>query len=498
LIYQVISYATEYDAAFGGATPPGDDLSVLRDLWGSPELSEITSTVSVSLADWSEIREGIKQLASTPADELKDEWLLLAREAERLTDSHPLAAAIALTYALAALESVSHGDLYWSLADGAQPEWHPMGLVLARLLVRLRAIWSGELFVRRAIDTIYATNRYRHDRDADIRERAAEYERLYAELQRLRRQTVESLAWDLSAAHAAIGGPLAALLWTLGYPVDAEGVAQGDAPSRWVVESVIDDSLRRGDWDPLTQDIWRTLDARPEFDLDRYPLLHRKLIEHVGPTITRRIDKGSEPPVSQTYAVTAVAFFEGALNDEVRHQFEFVRDNWMPVLMPLQSSDAVRILALDALALSSNASEKADRMKQLAPAVPRLVENARSLGVIDFYDHSLDGIFGHLPVEDESDLLTTLDLIERYRVAGIGYWLIMTRPPLPDDPAAEDLLEREESLLEEIRGARFVRQIEELPRHYKKYSINADNWESFGNPCTTQSDTESRRLRCTA
>lgn len=481
-MHQIISYALEYDGAFRGAAPSDAQLTPLLELWANPAVSSVTS--GAPIGDWDQIRNGVKQLAET-ADELDDEWLILAHEAERLAESHPLAGAIALAYALAALESVSKGDFYWSLADGARPDWHRMGLAFARTLLRLEAIWSGELFVRRAIDTIHATNRYRHDREQDIRDRAAEYERLYVELQRLRRRAVESLAWDLAAQHAAIVGPLAALLWTLGYPVDADSVATGDPPSRWIVESVIDDSLRRGDWDPLTQDIWRTLDARADFDLEKYPLLRLKLTEHVGPTLTRRIDNGSNPPVSQTHALTASAHFEGGIDDELRKRFEFVRDNWLPVLMPIQSSDAVRIVALDALALAAS-TERAERMQQLAPAVPRLVENARSLGVIDYYDHSLDGIFGHLPVDAESDLLTTLDLIEDYRVGGIAYWLIMTRPSLPDDTKAKDLLEREEALLEELRGARFVRQISELPRHYQKYSIDMDHWESFGNPFDQQ------------
>ena len=479
-MYQVFCYALQYDAAFGGDAPPDTEFAELKRIWAIPDLSTIASVAPIG--NWDQIRTGVRELTSTPADDLADEWIILVREAERLSSEHALAAAIGLTYALAALESVSKGDFYWSLADGARPDWHPVGVVFAQTLARLKAIWAADLFIRRAIDTIHATNRYRHAREKDITDRAAEYERLSAEVQRLRRHAVDSLSYDLVVRHSELAAPLAALLWTLGQPVDAEIVAKGDAPSRWVIESIIDDSLRRGDWDPLTQDTWRALDERFDFDLQRYPLLYGKLTQHVGPTLMRRIDSGSNPPVSQTYALAAIAHFEGAIDTEVKKRFEFIRDNWIPVLMPIQASDALRILALDALAFAATPTGGTEHMTELARAAPRLVENARSLGVIDYYDRSFDGIFGHLNVEPEPDLLITLDLIETYRVSGIGYWLVMTRPSLPDDIKAKALLEKEEALLEELRGARFVRQISELPRHYQKYTIDMDLWESFGNP----------------
>lgn len=476
MIYQVLTYARAYDAAFAGDALPDAEVAALRKIW--TEVPGVTSALPIKR--WTEIEAEVARLARDEADDLSEDWFSLARQAENLHD-HPLAAAVALTYALAALESVSKRDFYWSLADGARPEWHPLGLVYAEILIKLKAIWAADLFLRRTLDTIQATNRYRHDREKDIVARADRCRALLFEAHELRRGAVQGLLSELVNGHRDVSGGLSALLWTLGYPVDAEAVARGDSPSRWVVESLIDDSLRRGDWDPFTQDTWTALDDRYGVGLSRHAMLKGKLTQRVGLTLTRRIDLGSDPPVSRTYARVAVAHFEGELDGPMRNQLAFICENWIPVLMPMQSSDAVRLLALEALAVQPRADRTA-RMAELARMAVGLVERARVLGVNDYYDHSFDNIFGNLAVDPEEQLERTLDLIELYRASGLAHWLTVTRPELPKETAAQNLLEKEEALIEEFRGARFIRLSSDLPRHYQKYSINADHWESFGNP----------------
>ena len=65
--------------------------------------------------------------------------------------------------------------------------------------------------------------------------------------------------------------------------------------------------------------------------------------------------------------------------------------------------------------------------------------------------------------------------MEAYRCAGIWYWLMVTPPARHiGDPKAVAMLEEENLLLRELRGARFIRLLPHLPAHYKRYGFRID------------------------
>jgi hypothetical protein len=89
----------------------------------------------------------------------------------------------------------------------------------------------------------------------------------------------------------------------------------------------------------------------------------------------------------------------------------------------------------------------------------------------------LDGPFYYLSAATEEGLRQTLAAIEAFRKANLGYWLAITPPPPPDDPSLEPLLSEERELLRELRGARFIRMLPFLPRHYRRYGVRFEEAE---------------------
>ena len=75
-------------------------------------------------------------------------------------------------------------------------------------------------------------------------------------------------------------------------------------------------------------------------------------------------------------------------------------------------------------------------------------------------------------------LTATLDAIERHRISGLEYWLLSTRPPLPDgDDEVRELIQWEAQIISEMHGARFVRLLPKLPKHYLRHVIDMEHFE---------------------
>src|SRR4030095_14007971 len=94
------------------------------------------------------------------------------------------------------------------------------------------------------------------------------YRALAGRVERRFAQEIDDLADEL--ADAARTGPgtiragLLALLWTLGFVPEAEGLRRsGGTPSRPMLRTVVRQSIERIPTDPLTQFLWLELTDRP-------------------------------------------------------------------------------------------------------------------------------------------------------------------------------------------------------------------------------------------
>jgi hypothetical protein len=68
-----------------------------------------------------------------------------------------------------------------------------------------------------------------------------------------------------------------------------------------------------------------------------------------------------------------------------------------------------------------------------------------------------------------------LDAVEAYRCGQLWYWLTVIPPErLRTDGGAAALLDEEKVLLQELRGARFIRLLPYLPMHYRRYGFRVD------------------------
>jgi hypothetical protein len=138
-----------------------------------------------------------------------------------------------------------------------------------------------------------------------------------AQTQLLRAEAGKELAWDLrtGCAEPAVRGALSALLWILGDPIHAQCVAAGASPSRIASEWLVERSLRQVESDPFVQQTWIAL--VDDFHLEASPLFH-KLSASYETTPVHKIDRGSAPPVSRTFAQAAIGLFRDRLEQNRR------------------------------------------------------------------------------------------------------------------------------------------------------------------------------------
>jgi hypothetical protein len=158
----------------------------------------------------------------------------------------------------------------------------------------------------------------------------------------------------------------------------------------------------------------------------------------------------------------------------------FIESTWSEILMVVDPPFGLRLRILNLLVAESRGEQRPQLWRWLANACARTTADKRNAGAADPYDLSLASPFFHLPTDTEDELVTALDMIERYRISGLEYWFNVTRPPLPEDPAVQELLAQEEALLTEFRGARLVRLLPKLPRHYQRHMRDLDELETIG------------------
>jgi hypothetical protein len=399
-------------------------------------------------------------------------WQRAAQASVQLTQVEPVAGALVALQAMAAWVGALGMNLFFQPWSGHHPGWHLFPLITARNLVAAEAIWSARYvcdtasgFIESAKDAPF---------DPTLRSVIVEYETVRAAAEQIYDGCVEELAWALHTNAIGQGetfrAELAALFWTSGDVLHAELLRRNGPidylPPYAVVRTLVDHSMRTLPREPLTQYIWLDMKDRGPFSLRE----HRLLFSHINNYFR------SHPvhelavilvDVSWAYAKAAIAWMRGQQEVTCKELFDA-----MALTSSLIKSSApdtyLRIVALATLI-----EKRDDQWSDLATLAASIIQRADHSGIYEPFDHALDAPFYGLRVDSSATLEHTLDCIEAYRQANLGYWLSIS-PPLYYKGVPAELLEQERTLLRELRGARFIRLLPYLPRHYGRYGFRID------------------------
>jgi hypothetical protein len=470
LLFELLSYDHAFHETRYGA-PPEASLRALGDSWARHP--DIATGLEGSGRDWAGIEATLRRLSE---GELRigsgDAWTALAREGEQLADADPVAASLVCLHAMAAWEGAVGESLLGPEAGLPNPGWAIFPLALLRCLVRADALWGASPLVRIGLDAIESA-KVAHS-DPQVRETVDDYLTVQAAIDRRFAELRSELAWELRESCApsepSFRPEVAALMWTLGDVPHALSLsATTTPPSLALIEGVVHESMRRLQRDPFTQYVWLELKDRPPFDLRAHKILFARInAVHSGAQAQRfegvQAQLGLHP--ATTYALALIAHFRGAVTEEVRQAVREVGSTAQ--MLP---TFGVRFASLLRLIGAVDGGESRSGWQHIAADCTDAVQRARRLGEDSDYDLSLD-----IPLHYLGDGAgpEALDALERYRAAGLWYWLAIAPPARrPEGNAAEPLVGREDELLDELRGLHLVRLLPELPRHYSRATVEA-------------------------
>ncbi|MEP7299998.1 MAG: hypothetical protein ABI699_00595 [Caldimonas sp.] len=409
-------------------------------------------------------------------------WTTAAEASAALAASQPVAAAIVAVQALAAWIGSLGKQLFFQPWTGHHPGWHFFPLVAARRLVGAEALEAARYLAGSAAGFVEAAKGA--TLDPTLRGVVAEYEGVLAEADRLRDEAIAELAWALHGAAGPGSGSfrheLAAMFWTLG-DVDharllsAAGRADYAVPYA-LVHAVVEQSMRTLPDAFLLQHVWLQLKDRGPFDIRQHRLLFASINNLYHGQPLQKIEDQLPVALGRGYARTLIGWLGGRVEpDDKALLYEA-----MAMVAPLVERGAPsESLQIDALATTiaatggapQAAGRSAERWAGMAARSAAILAYADATGLHEPFGHTLDAPFAALPVDTPAALETTLDAIERFRHANLGYWLAIA-PPDAHEPLPRGFLDEERALLAELRGARFIRLLPHLPRHYGRYGFN--------------------------
>jgi hypothetical protein len=174
--------------------------------------------------------------------------------------------------------------------------------------------------------------------------------------------------------------------------------------------------------------------------------------------------------VCAPFARTTIAWMRGDATDGALGALFQAMALASEVIKARAPDSYIRITALAALI---RGDRDQTRWAGLAAQSSAVLTWADQSGLYQPFDHVLDAPFYILDTTSAETLETALDRIEAYRLANIGYWLTIS-PPLIDETDA-GWRKEEGDLLRELRAARFIRLIPNLPAHYRRYGIDLND-----------------------
>jgi hypothetical protein len=485
VIDRVIAVARSFDGVFEGAAAGTTASEALDVLEAHADSARLCSELEPSERTVDSLLEAIARLVHAEHTGVDVDWAELSETIGAIRSDSHLAAVVAELAIVANWERSRSGDVY-STKDGGLPqdEWTDVALPLAKDLLGLDAVWSCEALCEEAIGVGQMRMMYGFYKE-DLEAYLDQFRSVLSGVEARRRDARDLLAFELersSSGNARLCSCLAAVVWALGDAPQAHLVVHEGRISRRVATWAIVQTLHYTPPDPLVGALWDIIghEAAPDLTVDA--ALARRLRSAAGGTPVHRIARGSSPPLVETTARALVAYFAGDVSDSTKRDMVFVDETWGDILAALAMGFAIRLRAVACLILGGDASGLLPRWNWLAISAARDTASTRNGGFADEDDVSLAVALSYLPVASPDDLVSTLDLIERSRIAGLEYWLLAMRPPLPPagDPDVDALIDVEAQLLTDMRGMRFVRLLPDLPKHYLRHVIDVNDMEAAG------------------
>jgi hypothetical protein len=483
LIREVLQRVLSFDWMFSELSkqgPPPELRHAFDEFWSPPEYSQAAADLRSSLAGsgWiqslQKLAEGGWQVGSMIF------WEKAASKSEELAPREPLAACLIAMYALAAWEGYLGSELYSQPRRVPHPGWHRFPLALARNLVAADALWGADFLTQHAIGFIEGATLGPHDET--LLRSAAKYDEVADKIRKRFSDCAAELAWELRDACAPLEpnfrAEVAALLWTLGDVTHAQLIV-GDDPSGYIpplelLRDWIDTSIRRLPRDSLTQYIWLELKDREPLNLRAHKVLFGAINNVFASTWAQQLDQIGPISPSRAYAHAAIEYFRGSVAETTRMEFAEAGNTLGELLAAEDPLTWVRMASLAKLILI-DASTPDSKWRALASDASRIMELSSQMGVFEPYDRCLDIPFCYLDTTSKEALIDTLDHLEAYRAGNLWYWFMIT-PPLVKSQQSEvsELHNVERTILRELRGARFIRLLPHLPKHYQRYTVVVD------------------------
>ena len=492
------AFSVDWVLARDRAHGPGAEVdAALRRFWARPELTAISPGVDLPGNEWSGIFDRLDRLATRrEAMGSGPFWFEVVSRSDELRAEQPVAAVIATLYAVAAWEGAAGEHLYVQPWYAPLREWQHFPLALARNLLAVGAIWSARAIARNGREFLEAA----HEAYFDETKRAAisAYRVVENEIELAYGDAVDEMAAALSESCRSGGDnfrpEVAAMLWTLGEVPEAHLLSpHGRAdhlPSLWTCQRLVDQSMRRMPYDPFLQYIWLELKDRPPFNIRDHLALFGRVNNFYAELPVHQFDRllGPEGP-SRSYARNLIVHFGGRVAEDIPAPLGDVYAAYGDIIGSSDPASYVRLIALLNLAVD-DAGARESNWYGLADTAASILEHAERAAIHKPFDNILDIPFHYLRADSVDGIERSLSSLERYRAAGLWYWLTVVPPALGGAQSDASPLRAEEArLLTELRGARFIRLVPHLPKHYQRYGYSMN--ERFSDPAPGSSGEES-------
>lgn len=412
------------------------------------------------------------------------EWKDVAEKTDKFADVNPKAATLISAVAFAAWEGALGKSLFRQPYSGnySNSGWSVFPLIIAKNATRGGAMLAPRQMLETAIEFI-ASNEMAPFDDGQLSFILKEYKKVFESIEKKYRRHVANLAWDLresiSSSNVLNFRPeVAAILWALGYVPQAHLMKNDNGvptyrPSLNMMIFLVDRCLRVMPENPLIQCIWLEMKDRQPFNLRD----HRELYAFIDLCFDKKqihlLDAMMPIPPSRSFAKLLINYFRGVKGREYSDINSLNTSSEM-----LISTDPLIALQMKSLInlIDVSGEQQKNNWLNLSDLATHILEFSSKRGIFQNYGRIVDIPFYYLLNEENVESLDVIfDHIETYRVAGLWYWFMVTRPIWPiANSKAMAMLEEEDLLLNELRGARFIRYLQLLPRHYTMFGCSMD------------------------
>ena len=452
--------------------------AMLQEFWSAPARQPLATAAQLVPGDAKALAKSLETLVRLPHQGTGGEWQRAAEATADLAQNDPLAGAIVALQALGAWVGALGQHLYEQPWTGHHPGWHTFPLFAARRLMQVDAVWASSFLCETAAGFIESAKDAPFD--PGLRSVIADYVAVKATAEARLDDCISELAWYLRDG-AATAGPetfraeLAALFHVAGDTLHARllgpGGPVGYLPPLGVVRTLVADGIRKLAHEPLTQFVWLAMKDRGPFSLREHRVLFGRINNRFHGHVLHQIDELFPLSVGRAYAAAAIALMRGDLQEAVRSEFLKAFALGESMIRGGAPDAYLRLLVL-VQAIDPTPPSDDDRWQRLAMLAAEVLQWTDDNGIYEPLDHVMDAPFHELPNGTKDELEDTLGRIELYRRANLGYWLSMSPPLRQRHSVPAEMREQEDRLLEELRGARFIRLLPHLPLHYRRYGFN--------------------------